>query len=439
MRLLLLPFLVFFAHGDRQPDARVAPAAERTTSDWLSRLPDGEVKRRFILDCAGCHPLDDAVMTEDGRPRTREEWTRATELMLSFAGANTGFPIMAPSRDASATADWLVEHLGEPPPPASAPLLSGDWSVEEFPLPRPADLPHDVAVTSDGRVVVTGMMSDVLYVLDPETRSYEEIAIPVAGANPRAVEIAPDGAWWVVLGGPTALARRDATSGEWRAWDVGVYPHEAALDSAGRAWFNGHFTKEPEVLGFVDPSGEATPVTMDVSVPSLPDGGSNIPYGLRVGPDGTVWMTELAGGRLIGLDPVSGEFRVHPLPEPHSGPRRLDVAADGTVWVPEFAANRLAAFDPATSRFREYEIPIADALPYVARVDPRTGAIWVSLAGAGAVARFDPAREAFDIVPLPTRDGIVRHLSVDPHTGDVWGAYGSFPARSQHVFRIRAR
>jgi virginiamycin B lyase len=109
------------------------------------------------------------------------------------------------------------------------------------------------------------------------------------------------------------------------------------------------------------------------------------------------------------------------------------------VWVPEFAANRLAAFDPATSRFREYEIPIADALPYVARVDPRSGAIWVSLAGAGAVVRFDPARETFDVVPLPTRDGIVRHLAVDPRTGDVWGAYGSFPARSQQVFRIRSR
>jgi virginiamycin B lyase len=453
VRLLLLPLLVVIAHGECQPDARVASAprsdaaaaggaggaVERTTSDWLARLPDGEVKRRFILDCAGCHPLDDAVMAVAGRPRTREEWARSVDIMLSFAGAHTGFPIMAPSRDAAATADWLAEHLTELPPPATTLPDASGWSVEEFPLPRPGDLPHDVAVTADGHVVVTGMMSDVLYVLDPESGSFEEIAIPVSGANPRAVEIAPDGAWWVVLGGPTTLARRDPASGEWRTWDVGVYPHEAALDSAGRAWFNGHFTKEPELLGFVDPSGLPRPVTLDVPVPTLEDGGSNIPYGLRVAPDGKVWMTELAGGRLIGLDPASGEFRVHPLPEPFSGPRRLDVAADGTVWVPEFAANRLAAFDPATSRFREYEIPIADALPYVARVDPRSGAIWVSLAGAGAVVRFDPAREAFDVVPLPTRDGIVRHLSVDPRTGDVWGAYGSFPARSQHVFRIRAR
>ena len=438
MRLLLFPFLVFLAHGDRPADPRVARDS-RTTSDWLSRLPDGEVKRRFILDCAGCHPLDDAVMTVGGRPRTREEWAQSVDLMLSFAGAHTGFPIMTPSRDAASTADWLAEHLTElPPPPAVVPDAS-HWSVEEFPLPRAADLPHDVAVTADGRVVVTGMMSDVLYVLDPESRTFEELSIPVAGANPRAVEIAPDGAWWVVLGGPTTLARRDPASGEWRTWDVGMYPHEAALDSAGRAWFNGHFTKEPGLLGFVDPSEDAAPATRDVPVPALADGGSNIPYGLRVGPDGTVWMTELAGGRLIGLDPASGEFRVHPLPEPFSGPRRLDVAADGTVWIPEFAANRLASFDPATSRFQEHDIPVPDALPYVARVDPRTGAIGVALAGAGAVARFDPAREAFDLVPLPTRDGIVRHLAVDARTGDVWGAYASFPARSQHVFRIRGR
>src|SRR5687768_8863043 len=99
LRLLLLPFLILFVYGDCQPDARVAPASpragaaageradravERTTSDWLSRLPDGEVKRRFILDCAGCHPLDDAIMTVAGRSRTHEEWVRAVDLMLSF-------------------------------------------------------------------------------------------------------------------------------------------------------------------------------------------------------------------------------------------------------------------------------------------------------------------------------------------------------------------
>ena len=425
------------------PDLRAfASDTTRTTADWLALLPAGETKRRFILDCAGCHPLDDPIMTAAGAPRTREDWTRAVDLMLSFAGGHTGFPVMAPSRESGATAAWLVEHLTAlPPTPAPRPAAAG-WEVTEFPLPRAGDLPHDVAVAPDGRVVTTGMMSNVLYALDPANGSWEELPLlPSPGPNPRAIEVAPDGAWWVVLGGPARLARRDPDSGAWRTWDVGVYPHEAALDSSGRAWFNGHFTKEPEILGFVDPAAGSggAPVTFEVPVPAMDDGGTTIPYGLRVAPDGTIWMTELTGGRLIGLDPASGEFRVHPLPEPFSGPRRLDIAADGTVWIPEFAAGRLAAFDPATSRFREYAIPIADALPYVARVDPRSGAVWISLAGAGALARFDPANEAFEIVPLPTRDGIVRHLAIDPRTGDVWGAYGSFPARSQHVFRVRSR
>jgi virginiamycin B lyase len=413
----------------------------RTTSDWLALLPDGETKRRFILDCAGCHPLDDAVMTAAGALRTREDWTRAVDLMLSFAGGHTGFPIMAPSRESGATAAWLVQHLTALPPAPSARPAAAGWEVTEFPLPRTTDLPHDVGIAHDGRVIVTGMMSNVLYALDPRSGSFEELPLlPAPGANPRAIEIGPDGAWWVVLGGPTRLARRDPDSGAWRSWNVGVYPHEAAVDSSGRAWFNGHFTKEPEILGHVDPAagGEST-VTFDAPVPAMDDGGSTIPYGLRVAPDGTIWMTELTGGRLIGLDPATGEFRVHPLPEPFSGPRRLDVAADGTVWIPEFASGRLAAFDPATSQFREYPIPIPDALPYVARVDRRSGAVWVSLAGAGALARFDPSTEAFEIVPLPTKDGIVRHLAIDPRTGDLWGAYGSFPARSQHVFRVRPR
>ena len=66
-------------------------------------------------------------------------------------------------------------------------------------------------------------------------------------------------------------------------------------------------------------------------------------------------------------------------------------------------------------------------------LDDEVDTIW------GIFTRFDPAREAFEIVPLPTRDGIVRHVWIDGRTGDVWGAYGSFPTRSQKVFRIRAR
>jgi virginiamycin B lyase len=404
-----------------------------TSSAWLSLLPDGETKRRFILDCAGCHQLDEGIVRVAGAPRSLESWIERIQQMLSFAGASTGFPIMAPSREAETTAEWLASSLGEADPSPTTPgAIPDGYVVDEFPLPRP-DLPHDVAVDPDGRIVVTGMLTGVMYVLDPATGAFAQESIPESG--PRAVEVDDEGTWTVVFGDPRAIGRRPAGATRYQVWPVGMYPHEAAVDGRGRIWFNGHFTKDPELLGYVDPvSGEVR--TFEVPVPAMPDGGSTIPYGLRAAPDGSIWMTELVGGRLVKFDPEQEAFGLYPLPSPWSGPRRLDVAPDGTVWVPEFSANRLARFDPRAETFTEYELPVKDALPYVARVGP-DGAVWVGTAGADLVARFDPATESFTLVPLPTPGGLIRHLDVDVRTGDVWGATGDFPVRTPRLFRIR--
>jgi virginiamycin B lyase len=404
-----------------------------TSSAWLSALPEGETKRRFILDCAGCHQLDERIARVAGAPRSRESWVERTQQMLSFAGASTGFPVMAPSREAEATADWLVSSLGETEPAPTAPgSVPEGYAVDEFPLPR-SDLPHDLAVGPDGRIVVTGMLTGVMYVLDPATGAFAQESIPEAG--PRAVEVDDEGVWTVVFGDPQAIGRRPAGGAPYQVWQVGMYPHEAAVDAEGRIWFNGHFTKEPELMGYVDPaSGEVK--TFEIPVPTMPDGGSTIPYGLRAAPDGSIWMTELVGGRLVKFDPQREAFELYPLPISWSGPRRLDVAPDGTVWVPEFSANRLARFDPATGTFTEYELPVPDALPYVARVGP-DGSVWVGTAGADLVARFDPSTESFTLVPLPTTGSLIRHLDVDMRTGEVWGATGDFPVRSPRIFRIR--
>lgn len=410
-----------------------------TSAAYLALLPDGEVKRRFILDCAGCHQFDARIAMPGGSPRPRESWIDETKEMLAFAGAQTGFPIISPSRDPVATADWLAEHLPPSPPmPAPRPEMPDYIAVTEYDLPRAMDLPHDVAVDPEGRVVVTGMFSHVMYVLDPETGHWSERTIPEPDANPRAVEIDPVGTWWVVLGTPEKLARFHPDSGQWKTFDLGVYPHEIARDAERRVWFNGHFTKEPELLGFVDPAtGERR--IFEVPSPGMPDGGSTIPYGLRVGPDGIVWMTELIGGRLVRFDPRTETFDMYDLPTPFSGPRRLDVGPDGVVWIPEFANNRLARFDPSTETFTEYAFPTRDVLPYVARVDRRSGAVWVATAGADLIARFDPETRTFTEIPLPTRGALVRHLDIDPRTGDVWGAYGAAPPTATKIFRIQSR
>lgn len=437
--------------GGASRDAVAPPSAaeplreppDSSSARWLALLPDGEEKRRFVLDCTGCHQFHGAIARRaDGARRTREEWHAVVTRMLGYAGATTGFPVIAEGRDPAATAAWLERHLRAEPAlvssaEARARRAAHGHEVTEFAMPVAQDLPHDLAVDETGQVVITGMFSDAMWVLDPATGRMTREEIPVERANPRALEIDSLGNWWVVLGNPMRLARRTPL-GQWASWEVGVYPHSLALDPRGRVWFNGHFTRDPELVGAVDAGSGAVRVDTLPPHPMLASRpGGPIPYEIRLAPDGRLWMGELQGNRLIALDPTTRTADTISMPHPWSGPRRLDVDARGVVWIPAYASNTLVRLDPRTRRFTEYPLPIRDAVPYVVRVDDGTNAIWVGTAAADAVFRFDPATAAFTVIPLPSRGAFVRHLAIDPRTRDLWAAYGASPGIAARVARVR--
>lgn len=439
------------ASGTADATAPAAAPVERVAADWLAVLPDGETKRWFVDQCAGCHMLDEAIFVVDGAPRTEASWAEQIRAMIEMAGAETDFPILRPSLEPDSLAAWLARHQPEAPPepgtamrsqPASVgnPVgggfrFSDDWEVRVYAMPDSGEVPHDVAIDSSGNVIVTGMGTHAMYVLDAGAEAFRRIEIPVELANPRAVEVDAAGDWWVLLGYPQLLARYRPGGEEWETWELGAYPHEIALDG-DRIWFNGHFSKDPEILGYVDVgSGEVR--TFEVPYPAMPDGGTTVPYGLRLGPDGRVWMTQLFGGRLVAFDPETEAFEAVEFSE-GAAPRRHDIDAEGRIWVPEFGANRLAVHDPAAGTLEVHDFPVADALPYVARVDGE-GAVWVGTAAAGAIGRFDPASGTWDLIRLPFEAPLARHLAVDPRSGAVWGAVSPYPPRSPAVFRITRR
>ena len=119
-----------------------------------------------------------------------------------------------------------------------------------------------------------------------------------------------------------------------------------------------------------------------------------VPYEQRLAPDGTVWMSELIGNRMVSLDPRSGTSSTYDMPRPHSGPRRFDIDRDGVLWIPAYSGNALVRSIPRSGQFTEFPLPVADAVPYVARVHPRTGDIWIGTAAADAIFRFEPATRA---------------------------------------------
>jgi virginiamycin B lyase len=283
------------------------------------------------------------------------------------------------------------------------------------------------------------MFTHRLYRLHPDSRRIDVLPIPVADANPRAIEIDSLGQVWLVLGMPKRLAVMRADS-QWRSFDVGMYPHSLAIDQAGKVWFNGHFTHSPELIGSVD-GNQGKVTTYEVPAhPTLGRGpGGPIPYEIRVGPDGVIWGSELLGNRIFAYDPGQRRFDVFPLPLPHSGPRRLDVDSHGIVWIPAYGANLLLRFDPRSRTFSEIPLPVPDAVPYIIRADRRSGVLWIGTAAADALLRYDPATGQFESYRLPSRGAVIRHLAIDSRTGAVWAAYGASPGIPARIARVQRR
>lgn len=414
----------------------------------MKALPDGEEKRRLVVDCMGCHQFNQRIIFNmEGKPLDEAGWATSTEKMIGFSGPATSFPILPPDRQSKTTASWLAQQLTADrlqehmTPPATIEGAAAKVIVTEYDVPKSEklpipDLPHDLMLDREGQVLITGMFTGAIYRLDPATGVFVQNEIPLGFANPRALDIDEKGNWWIVLGMPKQVARYTVKTGKWDFFDVGVYAHSVKIDADGRVWFNGHFTRDPELFGYLDAT---TGNTHTYEIPpgkTVNEGGSTIPYGLRVGPDGTVWGTELVGNRLVRIDPRTEQVKVYDMPSPHSGPRRLDIARDGSVWIPEFSGNKLARFDPKEETFTEYDFPTANSLPYCARIDHSRNLVWISQAGSDAIASFDMASKEFTEYRLPTRIAFIRHLDIDLDTGHVWGAYAHSPGVHPKIVRL---
>ena len=422
---------LFFLEAGASTHPRLIPPADTTTtapsSAWLSLLPDGPEKRQFIIDCTGCHQFDAVRAHPGGRARTEAEWADAVRRMLGFAGPSSGFPVISAAQTPEGTAAWLTRHLPRDGrlPANGRPAPSN--AIREYLFPEAQDLPHDVAVDPNGRVIVTGMFSHRMYSLEPTLGIWTPVEM-FAQANPRALEIDDKGRWWVVLGGPGQIGRYDA--GTWTYYDIGLYAHSVALGRNGSVFANGHFTRNPEQILEVTEGGQVRTHNLPTHPTLATEGGGPIPYEIRTAPDGRLWMSELQGNRIVVLDPRTGASEAFSMPTPNSGPRRFDIDRSGVLWIPLYGAGNLVRFDPASNRVEEIPLPIKDAAPYVARVDSATGIVWIGTGAADAVFAYDPSSREFTTYGLPTNGALVRHMWVDSKRGDLWLAYGESPGKN---------
>jgi len=142
------------------------------------------------------------------------------------------------------------------------------------------------------------------------------------------------------------------------------------------------------------------------------------PWSAAEDKDGMLWIPYYGrGNEVVRLNPRTAEMTRFGLPfAKTAGIHSAVPAPDGTVWFTEAALGRIAHLDPVTKEITEYQnSPLPDGRrtgTHTVRVDG-FGRVWVS--GGPAISLYDPKTEAFTHFDLGGTYG-----NVAGQNGDQW-------------------
>jgi virginiamycin B lyase len=131
---------------------------------------------------------------------------------------------------------------------------------------------------------------------------------------------------------------------------------------------------------------------------ALPAGAG--PHDVYPAPDGTVWFTAQAAGKLGRLDPRTGKSDLISLGR-GSAPHGVIVGPDGAPWVTDGGQNAIVRVDPLTRAAKTFPLPKerADANLNTATFD-REGVMWFT-GQNGVYGRLDPRTGAIAVFDAP--------------------------------------
>lgn len=191
---------------------------------------------------------------------------------------------------------------------------------------------------------------------------------------------------------------------------AGSHPHDVAVGPDGEVWYTAQATGK---LGRLDPSTER------VEEVALGDGSS--PHGVIVGPDGAPWVTDTGLNAVVRVDPSSKAVRVFPVPagRPSIGMHTAVFDHAGTLWFTGNAGYYGRLF-PSDGRMEVFDAP-GGAGPYGITVTPNGDVYYASLQQSH-VARVDPRSGAATVLRPPTPEQGTRRVWADSK-GRVWASY----------------
>ncbi len=237
----------------------------------------------------------------------------------------------------------------------------------------------NLAFDSRGRLFVTSMTDNGIYLLDKHTGAAKTIvegklAVPAdlavtTDGGKETVHVADVFSYRTVDGQGGAVSDVLRVHGETHAYPIGISvgPKYVLLSS----WFSNtvekvdrktgklvatltEFAAPVDALEFVDGSLYVAELASGNLVKVSPDGKTRSivakelrgPVAMAQGPGSLVYVTEIAGGAVLQIDVATGARRV--VADGLAGPEGIDVGPDGRLFVAEVGQKRVIAIDPAS-------------------------------------------------------------------------------------------
>lgn len=187
----------------------------------------------------------------------------------------------------------------------------------------------------------------------------------------------------------------------------GSGPHDVAPAPDGGVWFTAQAAGK---LGWLNPAnGEVQLVEL---------GRGAAPHGVIVGPDGAAWVTDGGLNAIVRVDGFTRAVRSFPLPAGR-GNANLNTAAFDTRGVLWFTGQNgvYGRLDPANGALQVFDAPRGPG-PYGITATPDGGVYYASLAG-NYLGRIDPVTGAASAIDPPTPRQGARRAWTD-RSGNVW-------------------
>ncbi len=176
----------------------------------------------------------------------------------------------------------------------------------------------------------------------------------------------------------------------------GLYPHtqqtiikrlmDTYKDDAVKSW--PAFEPPPA------PTGAAAAATITMWEMDKPLEGSF--HDLELARDGLVYAVNISRGRMIALNPKTGEQTAIRFPRGAHAPHSIETANDGSLWTTMCASGHMARYDIETGRFDVYSSAEAPKkrgnYPHTLRINPKDpeGLIWYTDAGSNSCFSIHP-------------------------------------------------